>query len=1293
MSEPRNDFNGEAVPWYMRPEQDPVAPPPTRQGTAGPAPADDIPADKPTIVSPPDFDGDDAAGTEILAEESIFVAKPVFASSPPAHGAAPAGKDSARLSVAEFLASGPQTGLPRWAGVGPAAPRSTTAAAKARRGRPTAAASKPSSGGETAQTESATSSGGLPAASWPLAVKRQAEAEVPTSPVGLSLAALRQALTEPPQPTAPPPDPVETAQPQANAQSATPAEELRTEMLAAPSSFVPARVQQPAPTAAPELGETADDEPPTTTRASSEIAPLGKDASAAQQEPAAEMAATAAPEQASAPVAETTGVDGPGEQDAEAGPASSDDALAPAPLADDESPSTATAAAPPASAPAGETAAASATPETKQEDTGQEPVAPVPVGAGSPTPQEAEPNVEPTPAPGEAETASPGDGPSAPTYPVPGEAESATPDGDAQLAEASAAPAGEPHPAKVSDEAVAPAPLAPEPSAAAVPEFAAADGTGSGAAPDTPAGATALLPADLGTPAEASATDSSPAVERPAVVPPSEEDVPSDAAATQAAAATAPPSPAAPSTPVTPPELAAKAAEPTPPFPSQTPEPAPTPSEAEPETFQVHTETEPEVTPVADASAAPARETTEAAAPFGREPAKDLPAQDSPPDWSLAATEAALGRSAVPAESTPAESAPQSARRAAAAVSDAAETPTSVEVDAAVTPAEVDAAVTPAEVDAAPAPHPAAKGPAVPAPATPATEPLATPRRSVPAAEEQPTAAQAVGDGYPLNAAAPTAADAAPSDAWMRALDAEYRRPVDPAEAAAQSTTDTPAAEPAGSEQTPPAEQPPAAAVPPTDEPAPEASAPSATPPDPGEVDSTAIRRYSLLSAARTREPSKPATDSTPNLVYDDAYELVGPESPPAPAAATPGPDKESDRPAASATAPAPVRRRSRRELLAAENGAPHRGTSERHSGEGPAALTGKRPRLTSPHPPVLSETPSSSPTVHEIAANVAASLSGSPAPAEREPTRFVDTEEERTAPLASLSATEDTLVADKGLLADADYQAAAEPATGWQPGEKAAEAADAVAPPTAPRGFGLTSTATGPASVPETAAETAQLPTADPEEAPAWQPLGPDDIKPRRPRPAPTATRPEAVLDGASVQPAPLSRSSAHWWSLLVALVLAPLGWGLTWDAANRLMGTTVTQVYEQEFTVTRPGLLPLLELVVGLLLLAVVFLAGRWSAAGLLVVGAVWSAVGLLALLLPEIFLSPLEPLINDMLTQASFWPSVAFLLLVATISGQLLFFGAIMLFGGLISHGARRQGQREQASLDALQRRQSS
>lgn len=1267
MSEPRNDFSGEAVPWYMRPERDPVAPPPTRQGTAGPAQADDIPADKPAIVSPPDFDEDDAAGTAILAEESIFVAKPVFASSPPAHGAAPASKDSARLSVAEFLASGPQTGLPRWAGVGSAAPRSTTAAAKARRGRPAAAASKTSPSGEAEQTEGATSSGGLPAASWPLAVKRQAEAEVPTSPVGLSLAALRQAMTESPQPATPPTDMVGAARPQASTQSAAPAEELRTEMLAAPSSFVPARVQQPAPTAAPESGEVAADEPPAAARASSEIAPSGEDAPAAQQEPAA-----AAPEQASAPMAEATAADDTSGQHADTGPESSDDAQAPAPSPGDESPPTTAVAAPPTPAPAGEDDAAAAAPETKQEDAGQGPVVPVPVSAGSPLPQEAGPDVESASAPDEAETTSPGDGPSAPTYAVPAEAESATPNGDAQLAEASAAPPSEPRSPKIPGEAVAPAPIVPKTSDAAVPEFDAADGPGHVAAPDAQGHEPALLTTDFAASAEAPVPDSA-AVELPAVVPPSEEDVPSDAAATQVAAATAPPSPA-PAAPVTPPEVAAEAAEPTPPFTSQVPEPEPTPTKAEPD-----------VTLVSDASAAPARETTEAAASSGLEPAEDLPTQGPTPDWSLAATESALGRS-----STPAESAPQPAPGAAAAVPDAPETPTS---------APVDAAATPAEVDAGPVPQPAAKGPAVPDPATQVTEPLATPRRSVPVAEEGPPAAQAVADDYPLNAAAPTAADAAPSDAWMRALDAEYRRPVDPAEAAAQSTPDTPADRPAGSEQTPPAEQPPAeqppaAAAPPTVEQVPpEAPVTSPTAPDPGEVDSTAIRRYSLLSAARTREPSKPATDSTPNPVYADACAPVGPESPTAPAAATPSPDKESDRPAASATAPAPVRRRSRRELLAAENGAPHRGTSDRHSGEGPAALTGKRPRLTSPHAPVLSETPSSSPTVHEIAANVAASLSGSTAPEEREPARFVDIEEERTAPLASLSATEDTLVADKGLLADADFKVSAEPAAGRQPDEKAAEAADAVAPPTAPRGFGLTGTASGPASAPETTAETAQLPTTDPEEAPAWQPLGPDDIKPRRPRPTPTATRPEAVLDGASVQPAPLSRSSAHWWSLLVALVLAPLGWGLTWDAANRLMGTTVTQVFEQEFTVTRPGLLPLLELVVGLLLLAVVFLAGRWSAAGLLVVGAVWSAVGLLALLLPEIFLSPLEPLINDMLTQASFWPSVAFLLLVATVSGQLLFFGAIMLFGGLISHGARRQGQREQASLDALQRRQPS
>src|SRR5699024_1516992 len=88
----------------------------------------------------------------------------------------------------------------------------------------------------------------------------------------------------------------------------------------------------------------------------------------------------------------------------------------------------------------------------------------------------------------------------------------------------------------------------------------------------------------------------------------------------------------------------------------------------------------------------------------------------------------------------------------------------------------------------------------------------------------------------------------------------------------------------------------------------------------------------------------------------------------------------------------------------------------------------------------------------------------------------------------------------------------------------------------------------------------------------------------------------PRAVrLDGATAVTRPPSRAGAHALTVLVTLLLTPVAWYLLADAGARL-----TLARSNPWETGDLNLAALLELAGGLLVLAVVLLAARWSSVG---------------------------------------------------------------------------------------------
>lgn len=198
---------------------------------------------------------------------------------------------------------------------------------------------------------------------------------------------------------------------------------------------------------------------------------------------------------------------------------------------------------------------------------------------------------------------------------------------------------------------------------------------------------------------------------------------------------------------------------------------------------------------------------------------------------------------------------------------------------------------------------------------------------------------------------------------------------------------------------------------------------------------------------------------------------------------------------------------------------------------------------------------------------------------------------------------------------------------------------------------------------------------------SPQWQPreaksLGNDDAH----------LSEDALMAGASIKPAPLSRAGAHWWALLAALILVPLAWAFLNHAGDLLSAQFAGDIKGfNRYYIEGLG-----YFILGCLLVVIIGLATRKSALGMLVVGPLVTVLGLPFVVAPL----PTHQIIDPALAWLDASNLTPLQLLGEFItsnggSGAFTVYGLVLTMVGVVAHSARRQGRADRISNDALER----
>ncbi|MBZ2197338.1 hypothetical protein [Occultella gossypii] len=154
-----------------------------------------------------------------------------------------------------------------------------------------------------------------------------------------------------------------------------------------------------------------------------------------------------------------------------------------------------------------------------------------------------------------------------------------------------------------------------------------------------------------------------------------------------------------------------------------------------------------------------------------------------------------------------------------------------------------------------------------------------------------------------------------------------------------------------------------------------------------------------------------------------------------------------------------------------------------------------------------------------------------------------------------------------------------------------------------------------------------------------------------------------------------PQSRTSAHWWGILIAVVFTPVAWYLIADGGDRI-------AHAQNTNLDQINVAGFIELGGGILALVALFIAARWSSVGSIIMGSVGVVVGAAFLAVPRFVMDLLDEQaapVFDRLGQ--FGTNIYDHLLSDGQTGRLVAYGIVLIFTGVVSHGARRQGRREE------------
>ncbi len=159
-----------------------------------------------------------------------------------------------------------------------------------------------------------------------------------------------------------------------------------------------------------------------------------------------------------------------------------------------------------------------------------------------------------------------------------------------------------------------------------------------------------------------------------------------------------------------------------------------------------------------------------------------------------------------------------------------------------------------------------------------------------------------------------------------------------------------------------------------------------------------------------------------------------------------------------------------------------------------------------------------------------------------------------------------------------------------------------------------------------------------------------------------------------------PSSRAAAHWWSILISIVFVPVAWYLLTDGGER---TAFNLTGGGPFNLAGP-----LELAAGALCLFFVLLAARWSSIGAILTGTISALLGIAFLAFNTEAMSLIGQY-QGTLVQAlnQLGQNIVDHMLADARSGRLAIYGIVLIMVGVVSHGARRQGRREEKRRAAL------
>lgn len=173
-----------------------------------------------------------------------------------------------------------------------------------------------------------------------------------------------------------------------------------------------------------------------------------------------------------------------------------------------------------------------------------------------------------------------------------------------------------------------------------------------------------------------------------------------------------------------------------------------------------------------------------------------------------------------------------------------------------------------------------------------------------------------------------------------------------------------------------------------------------------------------------------------------------------------------------------------------------------------------------------------------------------------------------------------------------------------------------------------------------------------------------------------------DVLLEGTTALTRPPARTGSHVLTVLLTLLLTPVAWYLLADAGARF---TLARANPWATGNLNPA--ALLELLGGLVVLAVVLLAARWSSLGATVTGVLVLVAGVPFVAAPAWTQETLEPALTWLAGRGDLGGNVAHHLVASGSTGRLVVSGVALVLVGTVSHGARRRGRREVRPVAAV------